>query len=177
MYLDIVIGIILVFTIIEGIREGFLVQFFSIFGVVVDFILAKKLTPIVMDKLSIGGNGINYLLTYAIIFILLYLVVIIIMYFIGLILKHQNKGVITRLLGGVFGALKGILVSVIILLVFNYASEKYSKLNTYSKDSVINRIFLENTSLIEDYLPKELKESLNNIKGKNIVDKYFNKIL
>ncbi len=37
MYLDILIYIIMVLMIIEGIRRGLLLQFFSVFGIFIDF--------------------------------------------------------------------------------------------------------------------------------------------
>nr|WP_307774661.1 CvpA family protein [uncultured Cetobacterium sp.] len=176
MYLDIIIAVILIFAIIEGIRDGFLMQFFSIFGVIIDFILAKKLTPIVIDKLNLAKTDGNYVITYVGVLIVAYLAISIVMFFIGLVLKAQSKGLITRSLGGVFGAVKGVLISIIVLLVFNYASQRYSKLNEYSKDSKVNKVFLEKSYLIEDFVPKEIKSKIGYIKGKELVEKYFNKM-
>lgn len=48
-YLDIAILVILIFTILMGIRDGIWVQFFALFGVVVNFFLAKKFTPNVLE--------------------------------------------------------------------------------------------------------------------------------
>jgi hypothetical protein len=39
-----------------------------------------------------------------------------------------------------------------------------------------NSIFLEKSNYLEKYLPKELKSELNYIKGKELVEKYFNKM-
>lgn len=176
MYLDIVIAIILIFAVIEGIKDGFLMQFFSIFGVIIDFVVAKKLTPIAIEKMGLSNTDNNYLLTYIGVFIGSYIVISILMFFIGIVLKAQSKGFISRILGAVFGLGKGVLIGIIVLFVFNYASQRYSKLDKYSEGSEINKIFLEKSYLLEDYMPKELKSKLGYVKGKEIVEKYFNKI-
>ena len=59
MYLDILIIVILIFAIIEGLKDGFLLQFFSIFGIFIDFIIAQKFTPIVIEKLAMSNNESN----------------------------------------------------------------------------------------------------------------------
>ncbi|MCQ8212422.1 CvpA family protein [Cetobacterium somerae] len=176
MYLDILIAVILIFAIVEGLKDGFLLQFFSIFGIFIDFIIAQKFTPIVMEKLAINTNESNFLLTYIGVFIASYFVIAILMFFIGIILKNQNKGFLSRGLGGVFGFVKGLVISLIILFIFNYTSQKYTALKKYGVDSKTNEFFLNKSHYIEEYLPKELKSELNYIKGKELVEKYFNKM-
>ncbi|MGL4425344.1 MAG: CvpA family protein [Cetobacterium sp.] len=176
MYLDILIAIILIFAIIEGLKEGFLLQFFSIFGIFIDFIIAKKFTPFVMERISISHSENNFLLTYIGVFIAAYFAIAILMFFIGIILKNQNKGVLSRGLGGVFGLVKGLIVSVIILFIFNFTSQRYSTLKKYGIGSKANYVFLEKSSYLDEYIPKELKSELNYIKGKELVEKYFNKM-
>lgn len=176
MYLDILIIVILIFAVIEGLKDGFLLQFFSIFGIFIDFIIAQKFTPIVIEKLAMSNSESNYLLTYIGVFIISYFVIAVLMFFIGIILKNQNNGFLSRGLGGVFGLAKGLVVSLIVLFIFNYASQKYTVLKKYGADSKTNGVFLKKSHYIEEYLPKELKSELNYIKGKELVEKYFNKM-
>ncbi|MBC2850671.1 CvpA family protein [Cetobacterium sp. 8H] len=176
MYLDIVVIVILIFAILDGLKEGFLIQFFSIFGIFVDFIIAKKFTPVVIEKLSLNSDKNNYLLTYIGVFIASYLVISVLMFFIGMILKSQSKGFLSRGLGGIFGLVKGLVITIIVLFIFNYSSQKYSTLKKYGTDSKANTFFLEKSIYLEDYLPKELKAELNYTKGKELVEKYFNKM-
>ncbi|MGL5000716.1 MAG: CvpA family protein [Cetobacterium sp.] len=176
MYLDILIAAILIFAIIEGLKDGFLLQFFSIFGIFIDFIIAQKFTPIIMEKVSISHNENNFLLTYIGVFIASYFAIAILMFFIGIILKNQSKGLLSRGLGGIFGFVKGLIVCIIILFIFNFTSQKYSNLKKYGIGSATNTIFLEKSSYLDEYLPKELKSELNYIKGKELVEKYFNKM-
>lgn len=176
MYLDIVIAIILIFAIMEGIKDGFLMQFFSIFGVIVDFIVAKKLTPIAIERMGLNNTDNNYLLTYIGVFIASYIVISILMFFIGIVLKAQSKGFISRILGGIFGLAKGVLISTVVLVIFNFVAQKYSKLDKYSDGSEVNKVFLEKSYLLEDYMPKELKSKLGYVKGRELVEKYFNKV-
>ncbi|MDP0488158.1 MAG: CvpA family protein, partial [Fusobacterium sp. JB020] len=62
MYLDIAILVIVSLAFIFGIRNGFIVEFMSTFGVVINFIITQKIAPIVIKiaKSYVGGYSYNY---------------------------------------------------------------------------------------------------------------------
>lgn len=176
MYLDILILFIFIIVIIKGLKDGLLVQFFSIFGFSVDLLIAQKFTPLVMNQLNIEKGENNYIISYLIIFLLSYAIISIVVYFIKVILRNQSKGVIFRLLGGGIGFLKGVLISIIVLIIFNYVSQKYPTVENYGVGSKANDFFLENNYYIKDYFPKEIKNNLRTSGIKKTVENYFNKI-
>lgn len=173
MYLDIIIVLVFILSVIDGVKAGFLVQFFNIFGIVIDFMLAKRLTPVVMEKLELTTSSNNYLIMYIVVFFLVYIAVAILLFFIGLILKAQDKGALSRGLGGLVGAIKGVLVSMILLFVINFIGQRYTKLNKYIEGSKINDIYLNKVQYVDSYLPKQVKSEINRIRSKNITGKYF----
>lgn len=173
MYLDILIVLIFILSILDGIKSGFLVQFFNIFGIIIDFIVTKKLTPIVMEKLELTSTNDNYLIMYIVVFFLVYIAIAILLFFIGIILKNQNKGFLSKGLGGIVGAVKGTLICMILLFVINSIGQKYIKLNKYINESKINDIYLNKIEYIDSYVPKQIKNEINRIRSKNIIGKYF----
>ena len=43
MYLDIAIGVVILFSLLYGFKNGLFVEFIAIFGVVINFIIAKNI--------------------------------------------------------------------------------------------------------------------------------------
>lgn len=177
MYLDILIGIILFFSVVFGISNGFFTEFLSIFGVIADFWLTQKLTPIVLEKIGIDMGSIGYLTVYSVVFTILYMILGMFIYLINNLFKAQKKGVITRFLGAVVGFLKGALLCILIIFVYDIASEKFESLKKYGENAYAKRVFLEVTPYIEEYIPEQVKNQLNEIKNNEIVNKYIGKIL
>lgn len=176
MYLDIILVVILIIMIFKGIKDGFLIEFFSIFGIFIDYIIAQKFTYTAMKKFNITDTQGNYILTYISIFIISYIIVSTVMIFLGKVYKNQNEGIISRTLGGVFGLLKGLIIVGIILFIFNYTSKKFTVLENYTSNSKVNEYFLEKINLVEEYIPQELKKEIKRVKDKKIIEKYFDKI-
>lgn len=177
MYLDILVGIILFFSFIFGISNGFFTEFLSIFGVIADFWLTQKLTPVVLGKIGIDMGSIGYLTVYSIVFTILYMILGMFIYLVNNLFKAQKKGVITRGLGGIVGLLKGALLCILIIFVYNIASEKFEPLKKYGENAYVKRVFLEVTPYIQEYIPEQVKNQLNEIKNNEIVNKYIGKIL
>lgn len=177
MYLDIVVAGLLFLMILFGLKNGFFVEFFSIFGIVINFIIAKKITPMIIQQVGITNDNNNYISVYMGTFWALYLILGIFIYIISAFLKSQGKSIINRILGGILGIFKGSIVVVVLLVAFNFMASKYPNLETYSKGSYINKIFLENVSYLEEYVTKEFKDKLREIKDNELINRYFNKIL
>ncbi|MGL4307726.1 CvpA family protein [Cetobacterium sp. SF1] len=177
MYIDIVVAVIIFFATVFGLKNGFFVEFFSIFGVVINFILAKKITPIIIEKFSMLNNNNNYISVYMGTFWVLYIILGIFIYFITTFLKSQSKNFISRILGGVLGFLKGAVLVAVALVIYNFVSSRYPSVEKYSQGSQINKIFIENASYLEEYVPHEFKDKLKEIKDGELLNKYFNKLV
>ena len=176
MYLDIVVLVVLILSILDGLRNGLFVEFLSVFGLIINFLIAKYLTPYVINFLNLKGGTDNYFIIYIIIFWAVYIVVGIFLYYFRNIMLHQSKGLVIRALGAILGAMKGLIIAMIIIFIFDFAVDKFNGLEKYSTGSRSTDIFLKVVPKVEEYMPKEFKDKLNSIKNGKLVDRYINKL-
>ncbi len=168
---------------------GLFVEFIAIFGVVINFIIAKKYTPAVIDFLNLSKDKDRYFVVYVVTFWAVYIILGIIISLIRGSLNNQGKGIITRFLGGVLGAIKGLFLALIILLIFNYSADIFKSLRKYSSGSYVNKLFLEKASgsyvnklflekapELEEYIPDVFQAKLKELKKGELVDKYIDKL-
>lgn len=176
MYLDIVILVVLVLAILDGLKNGLFVEFLSVFGLTINFIVAKYLTPILIEFLKLKSTETNYFLTYIVIFWAVYIVIGIFLHFIRNIMDSLTKGFILRILGGIIGAAKGAVLALVIIFIFNFSTDMFPKLSKYGENSKAVETFLKTSPLIENYIPKVFKDKLDEIKNEKLIDRYMNKI-
>lgn len=176
MYLDIVVGVILVFSLLCGLKNGLFVEFLAIFGLVVNFVIAKRYTPTVIDILGLSKDKDRYFIVYVITFWAVYILLGIMVSLVRNVLRNQSKGIIIRSLGGALGAAKGLLLTVIILLIYNYAADTFNGLKKYSSGSWFNKVFLEKAPEMEKYIPEVFQAKLKELKDGELVDRYINKL-
>lgn len=176
MYLDMAIGIVVIFSLLYGLKNGLFVEFLAIFGLVINFIIAKRYTPTVIDFLNLSKDRDRYFIVYVITFWAVYIILGIIVSMIRNVLDNQGKGIILRLLGAILGGIKGIFLSLIILLIFNYSADIFKGLKKYSAGSYINKIFLEKAPELEEYIPDVFQSKLKELKNGELVNKYIDKI-
>lgn len=174
MYLDIVIVVVILGAIINGLRNGLFIEFLSIFGLLINFFVAKLLTPIIIDFLNLNRG--DYIITYLIIFVAIYIITGMILHFFISIMEGQRKCPFIRFLGGLLGILKGFIVALVIVFCFNYASQNMKSLRKYQKDSYANEIFLDMIPKIEEYTPDAIKKELNRLKNGNFIRKYLKQL-
>ena len=175
MYLDIIVGIIIVVSIIFGLKNGFVVEFISTFGVIINFVITQKVTPMVLKYVE-KYFGSNYTYTYVITFVLVFIIFSILIHILNLILKKQSVSFISRILGGILSLVKGFIISALILLIFNVTADTFPKIKNYGKDSYANSYFLEASKEIDQYIPEFFKEKLKTIRDNKTIDKYIGKL-
>ncbi len=176
MYLDIVILVVLVLAILDGLKSGLFVEFLSVFGLVINFIAAKHLTPMLMEFLGLKSSETTYFLTYIGMFWAVYIVIGIFLHFIKNIMEGLTKGFVIRVLGGIIGAIKGAVLALVIIFIFNFSADIFPKIKKYGENSKAAETFLNTAPLIENYIPKVFKDKLNDIKNEKLIDRYLNKI-
>ncbi|WP_291259396.1 CvpA family protein [Fusobacterium sp.] len=177
MYLDIVILVVLVLAILDGLKNGLFVEFLSAFGLIINFVLAKYLTPILIDFLKLPANEKNYFLIYIVMFWAVYIVVGIFIHILRKIMEGISRGFIIRILGGIIGGIKGIILGFVIIFIFNFSIEFLPEIKIYGKNSKSVEVFLKMSPLIENHIPKVFKKKLDNLKNDKLIDRYINKIL
>ena len=121
--LDIIIIVILAFTLIRGIFRGLVKELSSIIGVLAGFYAAYSYYPLVADFLTrwISNSGYRNILAFLVIFCSILVIVGIVGLLIKYVLKIASLGWFDRTCGAIFGLVKGVLiVSVIILMLTTF---------------------------------------------------------
>lgn len=174
MYLDILIGVVMLISILFGIKNGFVVEFISTFGVIINFVITQKVTPMVLKYVE-NYFGTNYTYTYIISFILVFILFSILIHILNIILKKQSVFFISRILGGVLSLAKGIIISALILLIYNVTADTF-RIEKYGKDSNVNAYFLEFSKDMDKYIPEVFKDKLKEVRDNKTIDKYIDKL-
>ena len=177
MYLDILALIILGNFILIGLKRGLIVEFLSVFGIIINLYITHKLTPRlsgIFEKYAISQDEVY---NYAITFVLIFIIITICVYIIGTILKKQEISLIFRLLGGVIGFGKGIIILMIGLVFFNTAQPKIKSLKKITRDSLTNEYFLDISKDIEEYIPQSFREKLREVRIKKDIKKQIKEFL
>lgn len=169
MYLDIVIGIIFLVGIYIGSKKGFYFEIISFFLLIVDLVIAKKITPSI-QKIIQGSSkipvkeSIFYFIVFIGTLIVLYILTNIILCILGKTLPNVLKGAGNIILGGILGGLKSGILVIVILIIYNFLGTIIPSINQYSKDSKANEIFLDNVSKFDAYYPSEVTQKIEELK-------------
>lgn len=179
MYLDILILIIIAIGILSGLKNGIFTEIISLFGFIINIMITKIYTPVVLKffKKTDTAFGNNYLITYIVTFIAVYLIISMILVFVKKALKNQTKGFFNRMLGGILGFLKAIVVSLIIIIIYSYAINIIPSLEKYSEDSRTIEIFYEIVPSFEQQIPDFLIENFNKNATKKIIERNINTVI
>lgn len=179
MYLDLIIFAIILIAILSGVKNGIFVEIISVFGLVINVIVAKIYTPVILKFFKRTENtfGNNYIITYIVTFIAVYLVISMILLFVKKSLKKQRIEFFNRFLGGVLGFIKGTIAALIVLLVYSYSTNLIPTLEKYSIGSKTIVIFYEVMPNLEEYIPDILIEKFNKNATLKMIEKKLNTIL
>ncbi len=126
--LDIILGICLVASLIQGVVKGFTEQIIALVSIIAGTWIAYKFSKIVCG-LIMPHIQISERVLYILVFILMVAAVIIIFHLIGKVIKASIKfvmlGWLDRLLGGVFSLLKAALILGILIILFNTINSSF----------------------------------------------------
>ncbi|UCH97879.1 MAG: CvpA family protein [Candidatus Aminicenantes bacterium] len=160
--LDIILILILLLSILFGILKGFIRELFSlaffIIAVVLSFLFYHEVGGIFMSYLK--NRDVSNFAGFITIFVVVLIAGAVVTFFVKRVFAIGPLEAIDKILGGLFGLLRGILISAIIvlaLIVFpvNHSLIIKSKLSPY----VIKTI-----EVVIHFLPAKYKEKINNIK-------------
>lgn len=176
MYLDITVLVIILLAFIFGLKNGFIVEFMSIFGVIINFIITQKIAPKFIDfaKSYLGGYSYNYV--YGVTFVVVFVIFSLIIHLLNSLLKKQKISLLSRILGGTLSLLKGLLIVFLVLLIYNIALDSFPKILNIGKDSRVNEYFVENSEKINDYIPEIFKKKLMELRDEKLITKYIDKL-
>lgn len=155
--LDILILIIVGFSMIRGLFRGFVGEISSIVGLIVGFILANHyyalLIPLVQSILP--DPGIAKLLSYGLVFCTGLVAVLMVAAVLRHLLKVVLLGWVDRFAGAVIGLLKGGLISILlVLLLTTFLSPQAEILATSKLAPQVTRF----STILADLLPKDMRQ-------------------
>ena len=153
-WVDIAVILFSLLFVSYGFRRGFILEISDIAGVIISFFLTAY------SPLPIGSRLFSYLLS----FVLYFLLIHIIFHIISKILRHTPIVFIDRILGMVFGALKGLFFSLLIVFILTLFPIKYKPLT----DSLSYRY----VSIFTPYVISKLPHSFRGIDRKALKKQY-----
>lgn len=126
--LDIIIFIILIFSVVNGVKDGLIKNVFFLGGTIIGLILATKynsvIVPLIMKLFHVDGSGAQ-IISYILIFLIISIVMRI---FYRLLVKSSSiLAMWDKIFGGVLGLIESCLIlSLIFILLksFNFPSEE-----------------------------------------------------
>jgi len=128
-YLDIIIFCIVGYLVFNGIRKGFIISLASLIALVLGIWVAIHfsgyMSNILVKTFHPSGTWLT-ILSYSLTFLVVVLLVILIGRLLERVVKTIGLGIPNRLIGGIFGLLKGILgVSFILFILVHFDSNEY----------------------------------------------------
>ena len=121
-YLDIILAIPLLWGLYKGVSKGIIKELASLVALIVGIYgaihFADSIQPYLKSELSIESSFLP-IVSFAITFIAIVLAVRFVGFIVDKIIKMVALGLVSRLLGGVFGVLKTAFIISALLLVFN----------------------------------------------------------
>lgn len=174
---DAILIIIVILGALNGIRQGFIKSVFGFFGSVLVFFLAwvlkTSLANILIKVLpQIGGNSaisviIYYILSFIILLVVFSIILEVVLKVTNIIEKLMNAtivlGAVSKVLGGIFGAVKTYLIMFIVLFIlstFNFS---------FLANSKVNKFVLDKTPLLGPVV-KDVWESIRIVYDSNDVE-------
>jgi len=164
--IDIILGVFLLFFLINGFRKGLIKSVLNVFGLIVIIILLVKFS-IPLKNMLIVEIGLQEILATIVSYVLIVLVVSLfirlISYLLKKILSMLNLGFADKILGMIFGFLNGVLIIAILLLVIDLIPARES-VHKFTKDSIIVSYIRYGTNKlnIKSPNPKSRKLSVEN---------------
>lgn len=156
--LDIVFLIIVGISILMGIIKGFIRELFSliflIIGVVLAYLFYDDVSAILMKY--VNNQNIANFLGFTGIFTLVLIVGAVLTYLIRKIFTVGPLKAVDRILGGIFGLLRGILISIIIILVL----QAFPTQNDLLNKSKFSPYMISPAQTILTWLPKNVSDKL-----------------
>ncbi|MGL5056533.1 MAG: CvpA family protein, partial [Fusobacteriaceae bacterium] len=118
----------------------------------------------------------NYTVSYAVIFILLYFLLLILTSFLNLFFRTQHKGIMNRLGGALMSGIKGIIISLVLIVGFRILGKHYPEILKYGENSRVIEWGDNVLPTLDSYLPNQIKKQIEELKTENTVNKYLKKI-
>ncbi len=145
-WLDIVIFCIIAFLVINGIRKGFIISLFTLIALILGIWAALHysgfMSSLLVKTFHPTGNWL-IILSYFLTFLLVVIVVIIIGKLLERVVKTVGLGIPNRIIGGLFGLVKGILGVTVLLFIIVHFDPKEKLITQKTKETSLCYPYVE----------------------------------
>jgi len=163
---DILIIVIVAAAFLYGFMKGIISELFALAAFILGIVIAMKFSFLVQPYILcfIKGNTAASIISFVVLFLLTAIIIIILGIFFKKAIKLSHLSWLDRIIGGIFGIVKGtIIAGVISLLIFTFApgGKSFIKKSTFGRYTI-------STARIAVYLfPKNIQQKLKkDTKGK-----------
>jgi membrane protein required for colicin V production len=159
-FFDIIVIVILGYCLIRGVFRGLIKELSSIIGVLSGFYAAFTYYMLLAKPLSkwITNTGYLNILSFLIIFCGVFIIISILGVIINYLLKIAFLGWLDRILGSVFGAMKGILIVSVLLIAFTAFLPKGTPV---IKDSLLSPYVTLISEKVAKVVSKDMKQAFS----------------
>ena len=121
VFIDYFLAFIILISLFFGFYRGFIRELLALIGLVIAFYCANKYSDLFISYVPFGfDDSINKIITYLVIFILVLIISALIIKLINKFIKSAGLSFINIFMGGFFGFIRGLLISLLII----YLAEK-----------------------------------------------------
>ena len=121
VFIDYFLAFIILISLFFGFYRGFIRELLALIGLVLAFYYANKYSDLFISYVPFGfDDSINKIITYLVIFILVLIISALIIKLINKFIKSAGLSFINIFMGGFFGFIRGLLISILII----YLAEK-----------------------------------------------------
>ena len=151
VFIDYFLAFIILISLFFGFYRGFIRELLALIGLVIAFYCANKYSDLFISYVPFGfDDSINKIITYLVIFILVLIISALIIKLINKFIKSAGLSFINIFMGGFFGFIRGLLISILII----YLAEKseFSLSESWYTSSVV-LLLKETMEKTLQYLP------------------------
>jgi membrane protein required for colicin V production len=179
MHIDLIVISILCLFIFSGYKKGIIVEFVSFGALAFNIIMARKLSPFVLNilKINIQHNKVLDISAYIITFIIMYVFLNLFTTFILKTLKRNTNMTLDSIIGALFGFLKGIIVIVMLMTTVLIWGSFDKSIETQLKESRTYFITLKAVDKTKLILPDNIREIIDEYSDKKEIDEILEEFL
>ncbi|MDG2252229.1 MAG: CvpA family protein [Methylophilaceae bacterium] len=153
VFIDYFLAFIILISLFFGFYRGFIRELLALIGLVLAFYCANKYSTIFTSYIPFGFDApINKIITYLCIFILVLILSALIIKLINKFIKSAGLSFINIFMGGFFGFIRGLLIS--ILIIYLVEKSEFSLSESWYTSSVV-LLLKETMEKTLPYLPFE----------------------
>jgi len=152
-YLDYFFISIILISLLVGCYRGFTRELFSLVGWIFAFYFANLFSPNLLKYVPFEfGDHINFIIIYMVIFIIILLLATFLATLLNKLIKNIGLGVLNVIMGSIFGFMRGVLITFIIIFLVEKTSFISETILAESKTIPVIRLAIK---LSLSYLPYE----------------------